>query len=384
MSKNTNLAHLKDEGIPGFDWDKFEDGWNGVSLKRNKKIKLKKSQDANNTIVYSREPYAAKALKAYFKEAIPESKEINKGDVLKITDLTPLNNGTILASVSGGANNIIIDLDKESRFLNNIQIGEERMTKESFIECIKYPEIKKEILKMDLNAKVGSDKEKASIWDGFVANINKEMFEQISKNSHAYIANVVGANNGGLIVEISNAVRAFLPASLLAINRLNVEDFSEFIGQTFEVMVESYRPGWGFIVSRKKYIQYIMPNELMKLANELEKNPDMVFSGKVTGATRYGVFVQISEFITGMLHKSLVSDGVREQMRNNEIAIGTPIDVYVHRIEDNRVIFSDVCLAERDDVIARREAEDEAEKAELEAAENNMNIQIENNIEVNE
>ena len=369
MNQTLNHSHLGNEGMPGFDWSMYEDGWNGKSLKVNKKVKLKKAQIANNTIVYCREKYATKALKEYCKENVPVSKEINNGDILKITNLEPMTNGMVLATVANGANNIIIDLDKEAKFMNNIQMGDEKMTKDTFLQCLAHPEIKQQIISMDLSAKVGQDKEKASIWDGFVANLNREMVEQITKNTQAYIANVVGFNTGGLIVEISNAVSAFLPGSHLAINRLDVEDFSQFVGQSFEVMVESYRPGWGFIVSRKKYIQHILPTQLTKLAQFLEKNPDHAFTGKVTGTTKYGVFVQIDEFITGMLHKSLVSDEIREKMRNPELGeIGPEIQVYVHRIEENRVIFSDVCLAERDAIIAKREAEDEAEKAELAAA----------------
>ena len=51
-------------------------------------------------------------------------------------------------------------------------------------------------------------------------------------------------------------------------------------------------------------------------------------------------------------------------MRKNEVVAGEEITVYVHKIENGRVILSDVSLAERDVVIKKREAEDEAEKNE--------------------
>jgi hypothetical protein len=65
-----------------------------------------------------------------------------------------------------------------------------------------------------------------------------------------------------------------------------------------------------------------------------------------------------------MLHKTLVSDSLREQMRRDEVQPGMQIDVYVHKIDNNKVILSDVPLAERDAVIARRETEDNQEKSE--------------------
>ena len=84
-----------------------------------------------------------------------------------------------------------------------------------------------------------------------------------------------------------------------------------------------------------------------------------------------------------MLHKTLVQDETREAMRNNSIAAGTEVQVYVHKIEKSkarengklvdryRVILSDVPSEERDAVIARREAEETAEKAEYENQKNN-------------
>ena len=74
-----------------------------------------------------------------------------------------------------------------------------------------------------------------------------------------------------------------------------------------------------------------------------------------------------------MLHKSLVSDTTREAMRQNSIKPGTEFNVYIHKIENNRVILSDVPSDERDAVIAKRELEDEQEKA-ARAAVNNVEV----------
>ena len=152
-----------------------------------------------------------------------------------------------------------------------------------------------------------------------------------------------------------------MPGSMAAKNR--VTDYESMVGQSLEVMVESYDKNIGFVVSRKKYLNTILPIKLKELAKQLKKNQDMVFTGHVTDYTPYGVFVEIDEFITGMMHKSLVSDETREAMRNNAIKPGDEYKVYIHKIENNRVILSDVPSSERDAVIARREAEDEAEKA---------------------
>jgi ribosomal protein S1 len=127
-------------------------------------------------------------------------------------------------------------------------------------------------------------------------------------------------------------------------------------------MVESYSPKYGFVVSRKKYLQMIRPMMMRPFIENTKNAPETVYTGHVTGTTLYGVYVELNECITGMVHKTLASDELREAMRNNTINPDTEISVYVHKIEGNRLILSDVAPSEREAVIARREAEDEAEK----------------------
>ena len=359
MSKE-NTAALQNEGAPGFDWSIYDGGYNGKTLKRNKKVQTRKTDFGVN--VLSHEKYAASVYRKYLGGKI-EAKEIKSGDILEISDLIPLSDSTVMATVKGGANNIVIDLDKEAKFLSNIAIGDTEMTKETFNACLRNPNVKAQLLKMNISAKVGTDESKASIWDAFVANLTKEFHEQLVKPTRGYMAYVIGTNDGGLIVEISKAIKAFLPGSLISSSKLSAEDYESYVGKYLEVMVEDYRYGRGFIVSRKKFIQAVQPAKLAKLAEQLEDNPELCFTGKITGCTKFGIFVQIDDYITGMLHKSLVSDIIRQQMRDETVELGSEIDVYVHRIEDGRVILSDVCLADRDAIIAAREAEDEAEKA---------------------
>ena len=210
---------------------------------------------------------------------------------------------------------------------------------------------------MNLSAKItAGDVEKASIWDGYVESLIREMKEQVTLKSKAYFATILSTNNGGFVVDIMNTLKAFMPGSMAAANR--VTDFESMIGTQFEVMVESWDPVSGFVVSRKKYLKTLLPVKINELKAKLAENKDMLFDGVVTGSTQYGVFVEIDEFITGMLHKTLVRDETRDAMRNNEIKPGSNVRVYIHKIEGNRVILSDVPSEERDVVIARREAEE--------------------------
>ena len=114
----------------------------------------------------------------------------------------------------------------------------------------------------------------------------------------------------------------------------------------------------------------VRPLKLKPIIDSLNSEPDKLYTGTVTGATQFGIFVELDEYITGMLHKTLVSDSMRDDMREGVIKPGDVLSVYVHKVENNRVILSDVPSSERDLVIKKREAEDNAEKSEHMAQKN--------------
>lgn len=355
---NTNKEYMK--STMDFDWSMYEDGWNGRSLLINRKVKT----GDKHIKVYSHDTYASDMLAQYTgnNSPVPTSKELRKNVIVNITDFAYVGDNTVLASINGGSNNVIIDLNKEGRYFNTLQgPNGNLMTKQDFVACLRNPDVKKQIIDLGLVAKVGTDVEKASIWDGYVEVLSNEMREQIRKKNKAYMAKILSSNNGGFVVEVANTVKAFMPGSMSAANKLN--DYESLVGKEMEVMVESYDEKFGFVVSRKKYIQTIIPIYTKKLASRIEKNKDLVIEGTVTGTTPFGIFVELDDhLLTGMLHKTLVSDELRDKLRNNEIQPDTKINVYVHKIEKGRIILSDVPSAERDAVIAKREAEDAQEK----------------------
>lgn len=350
-------AKLGNEGMPGFDWSLYEDGWNGKSLTPNTRIKTKKNEK-----VYCHEAYAQDIYEMYSGVNVQNAKDLKKGNLVNITDLRIVDDNTMMAVVGGGANNIIVDLNKESRLFDKFTCGDKVMNKQMFVEAIKQNnEFKQQILSMDLNVKVGTDVEKGSIWDGFVETLHKEMFTQIKLQNKAYWAEVIETNRGGFVVEVAGTIRAFMPGSMAASNRIT--DYDSYLGKSMEVMIESYTENNGFVVSRKKYIQKLRPIKLRAYEDRLDDAPNTVYTGVVTGATQYGVYVELDEFITGMVHKTLASDELRDAMRKGEVAPGTVLQVYGHKIENNRLILSDVAPELREEVIAKREAEDEAEKS---------------------
>lgn len=344
-------------GQEGFPWELYENGMNGINLRANYRI----NTGNKKTIVYSHAQDAEAIFNAYMSKTGNAVKDVKKNALVAITDVTSLGNNQLLASINNGAGSITIDLNKEDKFFNILTAGDEKLTKEKFVEYIQDPTFKKTLLDMGLVAKVGTDIEKASIWNGYVENIAQEMREQITLNTKAYTGKIISSNNGGFTVEVAGVINAFMPGSMAAANR--VTDYQSLVGKTIEVMIESFDKKAGFIVSHKKYLRTITPIHMNNLKKEWEEAPDTLYTGTVTGTTPFGIFVELTSVLTGMLHKTLISDDLREQLRKNQVAAGTAIDVYIHKIENNRIILSDVALGEREAVIAKREAEDAAEKS---------------------
>ena len=351
-------APIVSPSLDEFDWTAYDDGWNGRGIKSNQRIKTQTGDK-----VYCHERYAEDLYNKMNGIKVDANKEIQKNTLVSISDFQVIDENTLLLTVNNGANNVIVDLNKEEKFFNQLTISNgntesQIMTKKLFTEAIGVPSFKHTLLSMNLTAKVGNNVEKASIWDGYVENLVNEMKEQITKNSKAYYATILSTNGGGFVVEIMDTIKAFMPGSMAAANR--VTDFKSMVGTTLEVMIESWDPTIGFVVSRKKFIRMMLPTKIQELKEKLNKNKDTLFTGHVTGTTEFGIFVELDDFITGMLHKTLVRDETREAMRLKSIKPGEEVQVYVHKIEGSRVILSDVPSEERDAVIARREAEEVA------------------------
>ena len=113
------------------------------------------------------------------------------------------------------------------------------MTKETFIQAINIPSFKKNLLGMDLSAKIlPGNTEKASIWDGYVETLTNEMKEQVTKNSKAYFATILSTNKGGFVVDIMNTVKIKCPAKInLTLEVVNKRaDNIEYNGRKCEIL----------------------------------------------------------------------------------------------------------------------------------------------------
>jgi small subunit ribosomal protein S1 len=115
----------------------------------------------------------------------------------------------------------------------------------------------------------------------------------------------------------------FMPNTLAGINKLF--DPTSIVGETFEVAIESYAEQEGtYIVSRRKYLQSLIPEAIKEL------NYESVYNGHVTGTAPFGVFVEFNECLTGMIHKANVHPEWQDKL--GDIKPGFEIEFYIKEV----------------------------------------------------
>lgn len=313
-----------------FNWELYEDGYQGGNrLICNPKIK---GPNGIKEKVFSREPYAQKLYNLYQgnKNQVI-NKDLTKGDCVLITDIFNVKNTEIDIELSGGLS-LTIDLNREKRF---IQIfGFE--TVEKFTSSLNSKDYIKSMLDQNLTAYVieSSPSVKVSLWQGYLMSIREEFMEQINNPSKAYTAKIIEANKGGFFVEVQG-IDAFMPGSLAAPNK--IIDFQSYIGKEVIVMIEDFlRDMNSFIVSHKKYLSHILPQKIREL-DTMKK-----YQGTVTGASKYGIFIEFGEIFTGLLHVSKMEEETKNKFKARHYSPGDPIEFYIGEItKDNRLILTE-------------------------------------------
>ena len=125
----------------------------------------------------------------------------------------------------------------------------------------------------------------------------------------------------------------FMPNTLAGINKLH--DVTSILGQTFDVMIESFSREEGtYIVSRRKYLQTLIPQSIKKLEY------GHVYIGHVTGTTDFGVFVEFNECLTGMIHKTNIDPTWADKL--NQITPGYEIQFYIKEIIKDKIILTQI------------------------------------------
>jgi len=171
------------------------------------------------------------------------------------------------------------------------------------------------------------------------------------KDETALLAHVTELIPAGFMldIEMNNiSITAFMPNTLAGVNRLTSSQSQELVGQDIYVMLETLQQEKGvYVVSRKKYLNSLIIEEIKRLKKIKNTETDHVFTGTVTGTKDFGVFVEFGvdvnsdKCLTGMIHKVNITTDWQERI--NEIKPGMFIDFYVRDIlKGNKIILTQI------------------------------------------
>jgi len=128
-------------------------------------------------------------------------------------------------------------------------------------------------------------------------------------------------------------IPGFMPNTLAGVNKLH--DVQSIVGETFKVVIESYSEDKKtYIVSRRKYLQTLIRQEIKRLRY------DVVYNGHVTGTTPFGVFVEFNGCLTGMIHKTSVHPDWQDRL--DQIKPGTEVPFYIKEIIKDKIILTQI------------------------------------------
>jgi len=175
----------------------------------------------------------------------------------------------------------------------------------------------------------------ASISDAIKEVKLKEIKEAIGNSTIGFTAKVKELIHGGYWVDIAG-IKCFMPGSLGGLNKLH--DFNAIVGKDLIVMPITFsKEKDTVVVSHREYLRTMIPSTIEKL-NETIKEPRIGF---VTGTTKFGVFAEFDECLTGLIPKAELSEEFQKALDDRSIKPGDEITFWAKEvISDRKIILS--------------------------------------------
>lgn len=152
---------------------------------------------------------------------------------------------------------------------------------------------------------------------------------------------VDGVSNGGLVSNVEG-VRGFIPASLVALKR--VDDLNDYLLKDIRVIVtEVDQAANRLILSAKD----VLKNEARAAKKDKINSVKVgtVFDGKVESIKDFGAFVDIGDGLSGLVHVSQISTK-RIKTPEEVLKVGDEVKVKVIAVKDGKLSLSMKVLLE--------------------------------------
>jgi ribosomal protein S1 len=175
----------------------------------------------------------------------------------------------------------------------------------------------------------------ASISDALDEVKAKEIMEAIGNKSIGFTAKVAELIHGGYWVDVGG-IRCFMPGSLGGVNKLH--DFNVLVGKEIIVMPITYsKDKETIVVSHREYLRTLIPTAVENLKENIKNKVE----GFVTGATKFGIFAEFNQCLTGLIPKAELDEATQELFNNRDIKPGDPIEFWTKEIiSDKKIILS--------------------------------------------
>jgi len=195
----------------------------------------------------------------------------------------------------------------------------------AFCTLSKEPDYIVEQLKvgMEIDVKIRTNKKNgdviASISEALKEVKLKEIKNAIGDKSIGFTGKVKELIHGGYWVDVAG-IKCFMPGSLGGLNKLH--DFNVLVGKEIIVMPITFsKEKDTVVVSHREYLRTMIPSTIEKL-NETIKDKR---TGFVTGTTKFGVFAEFDECLTGLIPKAELDEDFVKALEDNKIKPGDSI-----------------------------------------------------------
>ena len=159
--------------------------------------------------------------------------------------------------------------------------------------------------------------------------------QQALEDKTVFAVKVLTSVNAGVVAFLAG-IRGFIPASQLALEY--VEDVDQFVGETLEVVVITADP------EKRKLVLSAKEVARERAAKEHEKKLDALQKGFITEGViqrieSYGVFVDIGDGLTGLVHISQICNKFLHSP-NEVVKLGQRVKVKVLEVNEGKIRLS--------------------------------------------
>ncbi len=191
---------------------------------------------------------------------------------------------------------------------------------------------------MSVDIKVRSYKQGtlyASISDAMDEVKRNEIYNAIGDKGIGFKGKVKELIHGGYWVEVGG-VQCFMPGSLGGLNKLH--NFEAIVGKELIVMPITYsNEKQTIVVSHREYLRTMIPTAVENLRENIKEH----ITGFVTGTTKFGIFAEFNESLTGLIPKNELDESTLKEFDNRNIKPGDEINFWTKEIiSDRKIILS--------------------------------------------